>query len=188
MFSSQDWASYFGTYRDLLSNPSIIEAAKSIASLLHSTSQNEGTVMFFGNGASASLASHAALDFTKQAKVRSQVFHDPSYLTAISNDAGFENWIVTTLDFYSKPNDCVVFISVSGESECLLRGAQKARDLGLKVVTLTGKEPGNSLSQLGDLNVHVPSQAYNIVEGLHSVLLTGCVDSIIGKSVYDVAL
>ena len=188
MFSAKDWASYFGTYKDLLSHPSIIESVTSMSSLLHSTSQNKGTVMFFGNGASASLASHAALDFTKQAKVRAQVFHDPSYLTAISNDAGFDNWIVTTLDFYSKPNDCVVFISVSGESECLLRGAQKARELGLKVVTLTGKNPDNSLSQLGDLNVHIPSHAYNIVEGLHSILLTGCIDSIVGKSVYDVAL
>lgn len=169
-----------------MSEPSLIQTVSEISQLISSTSKNEGTVLFFGNGASASLAAHAALDFTKQAKVRSQVFHDPSHITAISNDAGYENWMASTLKLYGKQQDCAVLISVSGESECILRGAKEAKSLGMKIITLTGKSPNNSLKSIGDVNLHVPSDAYNIVEGVHSILLTGCVDSILGTSIYDV--
>lgn len=188
MFNEADWNIYLETYKSLLSEPSLSQTVSEITQLISSTSKNEGTVLFFGNGASASLAAHAALDFTKQAKVRSQVFHDPSYITAISNDGGYDNWIAATLKLYGKHQDCVVFISVSGESECILRGAREARSMGMRIVTLTGKGSDNSLKSLGDVNLHVPSEAYNIVEGVHSILLTGCVDSIIGASEYGVSL
>lgn len=186
MFSNSEWSEYIETYRSLLSDSSIVEKISSIAELIDHRSQNGGTILFFGNGASASLAAHAALDFTKQAKVKSQVFHDPSYITAISNDAGYDNWIDVTLGLYGRPQDCAVFISVSGESECIIRGAYKAKSMGMQVIALTGKNPNNSLQAIANINLHVPSDAYNIVEGMHSILLTGCVDSIIGKSVYSV--
>lgn len=188
MFNDSEWAEYIETYRSLLSDSSIVEKISSIAELINSCSQNGGTILFFGNGASASLASHAALDFTKQAKVKSQVFHDPSYITAISNDAGYDNWIDVTLGLYARPQDCCVFISVSGESECIIRGAQKAKSLGIPVIAFTGKNPNNSLQAIANQTLHIPSDAYNIVEGMHSILLTGCVDSVIGESVYSVDL
>lgn len=186
MFRETDWTDYLDTYKNLLSEPSLLQRAAEIAQLITSTSKDGGTVLFFGNGASASLAAHAALDFTKQAKVTSRVFHDPSYITAISNDAGYANWIAATLKFYGKPQDCAVFISVSGESDSIVRGAKEAKLMGMKIITLTGKSPNNSLRSIGDVNLHVPSDAYNIVEGVHSIILTGCVDSIIGKSIYSV--
>lgn len=188
MFNEVDWNSYLESYKSLLSETSLIQTVSEISQLISSTSKDDGTVLFFGNGASASLAAHAALDFTKQAEVRSQVFHDPSYITAISNDAGYDNWMAVSLKLYGRQQDCAVFISVSGESECILRGAREAKSLGMKIITLTGKSPQNSLRSMGDVNLHVPSDAYNIVEGVHSILLTGCVDSIIGKSVYSVTL
>ena len=48
----------------------------------------DGKLIFFGNGASSSISSHAALDFTKQAKVKSSTFHDAAFITAMSNDLG----------------------------------------------------------------------------------------------------
>ena len=54
---------------------------------------NEGKLIFIGNGASASLASHAATDFTKQAKIRSVAFNDHNLITALSNDYGYQNWV-----------------------------------------------------------------------------------------------
>lgn len=188
MFNESDWTNYLESYRSLLSDLSLVQKVSDISQLISSTSNSGGTVLLFGNGASASLAAHAALDLTKQAKVRAQVFHDPSHITAISNDAGFENWIGVTLRLYGGPEDCAVFISVSGESECLVKGAAVAKSMGMKVVTFTGKSVTNSLKSIGDLNLHIPSHAYNVVEGMHSILLTGCVDAIIGDAVYSVEI
>ena len=50
---------------------------------------NNGRLIFIGNGASASLASHAATDFTKQAKIPSIAFNDHNLITALSNDYGY---------------------------------------------------------------------------------------------------
>ena len=86
--------------------------------------------------------------------------------------------------FKSKP-DAVVLISCSGESPSVVNAALKARDMGLKVVTFTGRDPGNALKAQGDVNFHVPSHAYNVVENLHAVWLTATIDLIIGKAEYE---
>ena len=68
--------------------------------LIESTTSNGGKVIFGGNGASAAIASHAALDFSKQAKIESLTFHDPVLITAYSNDFGYENWLKKVLESY----------------------------------------------------------------------------------------
>ena len=52
-----------------------------------------GKVVFAGNGASAAIASHVALDFTKQAGVRSVALHDPGLITVFINDFGGDFWL-----------------------------------------------------------------------------------------------
>lgn len=148
--------------------------------------KSDKKLIFFGNGASSSISSHAALDFTKQAKVRSSTFHDPAYITAISNDLGYENWIKETLKSYCDKKDLVFFISVSGESPNILKGAEFANENNIDFITFTGKKSNNSLRKKGDLNFWVDSEAYNIVEGIHMIWITTLVDMIIGKSVYKV--
>ena len=65
---------------------------------------NKNKLIFAGNGASASISAHGAVDFTKQAGVRSITFSDANMITAFSNDYGYDNWMAKALDFYS--NDC----------------------------------------------------------------------------------
>ena len=60
-------------------------------------------LIFAGNGASASISSHGAVDFTKQAGVRSITFSDANMITAFSNDYGYDNWMVKSLRFIFKP-------------------------------------------------------------------------------------
>ena len=56
--------------------------------------------MFAGNGASASIANHASLDFTKQAKIKSVNFNESALITAFANDYGYENWIQKAVKYY----------------------------------------------------------------------------------------
>jgi D-sedoheptulose 7-phosphate isomerase len=143
-----------------------------------------GKLIFVGNGASAAIASHCALDFTKQAGVRATAFNDPSLITAFSNDYGYEYWVAKAIGFYAEPQDIVVLISSSGKSPNMINAAKYAKERSMEIITFTGFSIDNPLKQLGDLNFWVDSQAYNIVECIHMIWLTAVIDLVIGKSEY----
>lgn len=151
------------------------------------TNRKGGRLIFAGNGASAAIASHVALDFTKQGKITSTTFHDPALMTAFANDFGYDKGLAKMLECYMQPNDMAVFISVSGESPNIVEAAKYVKAQDRKLVTFTGKSPENSLKQLGDINFWVDSHAYNIVECIHMMWITTIIDMIIGKSVYSVS-
>ena len=85
-------------------------------------------MIFAGNGASASNASHASVDFTKQAGIKSINFNEVNLITAFSNDYGYENYIAKALEFYADQGDVFIPISVSGESENLINGVIEAKE------------------------------------------------------------
>ena len=114
-------------------------------------------------------------------------FNDSAAITALSNDYGYEMWIEKILDYHSSQKDIVMFLSVSGESKNLLKGAEFARMRGLKVISFTGMRQSNSLSKLSDYNFWVNSSAYNIVENIHMIWATTLIDMIIGSDVYAVS-
>ena len=68
------------------------------------TVKNNGKLYFVGNGASASLSSHAATDFTKQAKIESKAFNDHNLISALANDYGYNNWVAKAIEYYVKPS------------------------------------------------------------------------------------
>lgn len=150
--------------------------------------QARGKLIFAGNGASAAIASHCALDFTKQADVPSVSFNDPSLITAFANDYGYENWVAKAIGFYGQQQDIVVLISSSGKSPNMINAARYAREKGMNIITFTGFSADNPLKQLGDLNFWVKSKAYNIIECIHMIWLTTVIDLVIGKAEYPVKL
>lgn len=143
-------------------------------------------MMFAGNGASASISSHGAVDFTKQGKVRSMDFNEPNLITAFANDYGFENWVARAMACYADDGDAVVLTSVSGTSPNIVRAADYARERGLTVVTFTGKSADNPLKARGDINFWIGSNAYNVVEAVHMLWLTTVVDMVVGQAEYSV--
>jgi D-sedoheptulose 7-phosphate isomerase len=149
--------------------------------------QSVGKLIFAGNGASSSIASHGAVDFTKQAKIRAITFNESNLITCLSNDFGYENWMAEAIKSHANQDDVVVLISVSGESLSVVNAAIQAKKLGLKVVTFSGRLKENSLKKLGDINFWVDSHAYNIVECIHMIWLTSVIDAVIGKSEYEVS-
>ena len=142
--------------------------------------------LFAGNGASASISSHGAVDFTKKGRVRAVDFNEPNLITCFANDYGYENWIWRAMERYADPGDAVVLISVSGTSPNAVKAAEWARRNDVSVVTFTGKSPENPLKAQGDINFHIPSGAYNVVEGVHNIWLTTVVDMLVGEAEYSV--
>jgi D-sedoheptulose 7-phosphate isomerase len=139
-----------------------------------------------GNGASASIASHGRVDFSKQGKVRCLDLNEPNLITAYANDFGYENWVARGLATFADPGDAVVLISSSGRSKNLVNAAAYARENGMKVVAFTGFAPDNPLRQLADIDFWLDSRAYNVIECTHMIWLTTVVDMLVGKAEYGV--
>jgi len=153
----------------------------STVSLIESTRQNNGKVIIVGNGGSAAIASHFAVDLTKVAGIRSVNFNESSLLTCFSNDFGYENWIEKAIDFYADNNDLIILISSSGRSQNMINGAKKSIEKELKLVTLTGFNEDNKLKKMGEVNFWVDSEVYNVIENVHQIWLLSIIDFIIEK-------
>jgi D-sedoheptulose 7-phosphate isomerase len=124
-----------------------------------------------GNGASATLSNHMALDWSKNAGVTTMSFSDSAILTAVGNDIGIGEVFSAPLRWHAKAGDQLVTISSSGNSPNILRALETARELKLSIVTLSGLRPDNKSRKLGDLNFYVPAKTYGVVECVHHVLL-----------------
>jgi len=134
--------------------------------------------IFVGNGGSAAIASHVAVDLTKVAGVRGISFNEADLLTCFANDYGYERWVEMALAFYADPGDVVVLISSSGRSQNIVNGAKSAGAYGLNVVTFSGFDRDNPLRSLGELNFWVDSHVYNVVEMTHHIWLLAAVDQL----------
>ena len=133
-------------------------------------------IMFIGNGGSAGIASHMAIDYSKNGNIRSQAFNDGAALTCLGNDLGYENVFTKQIELHARPGDLLVAISSSGNSENILGGVSQARESGCQVITLSGFGEDNRLRGLGDINFYVPSQEYGFVEITHLALCHSVVD------------
>jgi len=170
---------YLKTYNALINDSKIIDDLIKIKSLFKKTSNNGGKIILAGNGGSAAMASHVAVDITKNAGVRAVTFNEYDLITTLANDYGYENWISKGIELYHNPNDIVVLISASGESKNIINAASKSKELGLKVITFSGFTSNNPLRKKGDANIWVNSKVYNIVEMTHHIWLLAIVDMII---------
>jgi len=134
-------------------------------------------LILVGNGGSAGIASHMALDFWKNAHVKATAFNDSSLLTAMGNDVGFDNIFAKPISMFSEPGDVVLCISSSGSSPNILRAAEAAREKDCHVITLSGFSPENPLRSLGDLNFYVPAYSYGFAESIHQVIVHAMLDA-----------
>lgn len=135
-----------------------------------------GRVFFIGNGGSAAISSHMAVDYTKNGGVRAMAFNDVPTLTCFGNDFGYDRVFSKQLEYYATARDLVVIISSSGRSLNIIEAANTARTMKLPLFTFTGMNPNNALRALGHMNYWVPSADYGIVELTHLTLLHAMVD------------
>lgn len=184
---SVDWLDdYFNTYREQIFRDDIRGRLIETRDLAIATREKGAKLIFAGNGASAAIASHSALDFTKQGKVRSICFSDSALITAFANDYGYEQYIARALEFYADPDDVVVLISSSGRSPNIVAAANYAKQKGHQLVGFSGFGEENPLNQTADLKFCVHSKAYNIIECTHMLWICAVIDLVIGKAEYAV--
>ena len=182
-----DLKRYLSEYRETIFSDENLDKLHLLGEILADHRKRDKSVIIFGNGASASIASHFALDMTKQGQLKTQCFHDPALLTAYANDYGYENCFKEMVRSYSTEDQIAIFVSTSGESENVVRAQQQAKERGLITVSFTGRQKDNRLARGSDISFWVDSHAYNIVENTHSIWLMSLVDYLVGTAVYEVS-
>lgn len=135
------------------------------------TSAGRGNkVAIIGNGGSAAIASHTAIDFLKNAQVPAIAFNDASFLTCLTNDLGYDAVFAKPISILSQRGDILIAISSSGRSSNILKAVKAAKGKKNFIITLSGFSRTNFLRKMGDINFYVPSFSYGFVEITHSVI------------------
>ncbi len=118
-----------------------------------------------GNGGSMSDAMHFAEELSGQFRDRRKALaaisiSDPSHITCAGNDFGFEHIFSRFIEAMGFDGDVLLAISTSGNSANVVNAAISAKEKGMKVIGLTGKE-GGRLSALSDVELRAPSTRYS---------------------------
>lgn len=145
-------------------------------------------LIFIGNGGSAAIASHLANDYNTTHQYHALALNDAAALTCLSNDYGYEQVFAKQLEIHARLGDILIAISSSGESANILNAVIAAKKAHCTVITFSGFNANNSLSQLGDLNFYVSSKEYGFVEVAHLALghaLLDCITQHQSKQTYN---
>lgn len=137
--------------------------------------KNGGKILLFGNGGSAADSQHMAAEFIGRFQKERRplpaiaLTTDSSILTALGNDYSFDIIFARQIEGLGKKGDVALGISTSGNSKNVIEGIQKAKELGLKTITLTGCD-GGKLAPLSDINLNVSSQVTARIQESHLCL------------------
>lgn len=149
---------------------------QSIANKINEAYQNGKKTIVFGNGGSASDALHFAAEivcrFEKNRKALPCIAltENVSSLTAISNDFGYEYVFSRQVEAFANKGDIIIAITTSGNSENVIKAVEKAKEMGLFVIGLTG-EDGGQLKLLSDMCYRAPSKVTGRIQECHILLL-----------------
>jgi D-sedoheptulose 7-phosphate isomerase len=147
-----------------ITDPANLEQIEKAANAIAESIRQGGKVISCGNGGSHCDAMHFAEELTgKYREPRKAIpaicISDPSHISCVSNDYGYEFVFSRYLEALGNKGDVLLGISTSGNSANIIRAAQTARDKGMKVIILSGKD-GGKLAPLADIELRVPHFGY----------------------------
>ena len=161
-----------GALDALLADPALLAEIARAGELLAATFAAGGKGYSCGNGGSMCDAMHFAEELTGRYRddrpgYAAVSISDPSHLSCVGNDYGYEQVFARYLAAHGRAGDVLLAISTSGTSRNIVAAASKARELGVKVIALTGR-PGTPITQLADIAIVTPGGKYaDRVQELH---------------------
>lgn len=172
-----------GVLQTMLGDEAMMAAVAAAADALAGVIANGGKIISCGNGGSMCDAMHFAEELTGRYRndrkpLPAIAISDPSHLTCVSNDYGFEQVFARFVEAVGSEQDALLAISTSGASANVLQAAEQARRNGMLVVGLTGKD-GGALADLCDFEVRVPwSGAADRIQEVHIKCIHAFIDRI----------
>ena len=149
---------------NFLKNSENLAQIEAAAELMSNAIKNNHKILSCGNGGSMCDAMHFAEELSGRYRHDRRALpaisiSDPSHISCVSNDYGYESIFSRYLEALGNSGDVLLAISTSGNSGNVLKAAEVAREKGLKVISLTGKD-GGKLAALSDVEIRVPHFGY----------------------------
>jgi len=168
---------YLSTSIDILTSlKQDSDTIEKIFTIIRDARQNKKSIFLFGNGGSASTASHFVCDLNKTSKVpgiiNASAFSlndNIPHVSAIANDLGYDKIFEEQLKNFLSPGDVVIAISGSGNSPNVLNAVRYAKNHDAIVIGLTGFD-GGELKTLCDQALIIPSDKMFHIEDSHLVI------------------
>lgn len=153
-----------------------INEINALAGDIHKTLENRGKIIFFGNGGSATQASHWAEEFVgrfvKKRKPLPAIALGTNFanVTGIANDFGFEQVFAREIESLGSKKDLAVGISTSGNSPNVLKGLEQAKKQRIKTWILTGNT-NNKAKKIADKCLSINSDKTARIQELHALVI-----------------
>lgn len=156
-------------------DPHQISKCQAFSELLVKTFTAGGIVFSCGNGGSHCDAMHFAEELTGRYRrdrrpLGALALGDPSHVTCVANDYGFQYIFSRQLEGLSRPGDVLIGLSTSGNSQNIIEAFKVAQNKGVKTVALLGRD-GGKLKDLADLSIVIPAQTSDRIQEMHIKLI-----------------
>jgi D-sedoheptulose 7-phosphate isomerase len=171
MFIAESLQDAHKVLTNFISNQNNIANINSAINMMVESYKNNGRIFSCGNGGSMCDAMHFAEELTgrfrkERAPLAAMAINDPSHLTCVSNDYGYDFVFSRYVEAWGQTGDVLLAISTSGNSKNVILAVEAAKKRGLKVVGLLGKGGGN-LKDMVDVSLVVDSSISDRIQEVH---------------------
>lgn len=159
----------------ILADDKLLQTVKVCVSVIVKAFEKNNKVLFCGNGGSAADAQHLAAEFsgrfyTNRDALPAEALHcNASYITAVSNDYGYEVIYSRMIKGIGNKGDVLVGLSTSGNSKNIINAFETAKEKEMTTIAFTG-ESGGELKTLSDFLINVPSDDTPRIQESHIML------------------
>ncbi len=159
------------------------ENIESAGKLLVESFQNDGKVLSCGNGGSLCDAMHFAEELTGRYRenrpaIGAIAISDPSHMACVGNDYGYDFVFSRYVEGVGRSGDVLLGISTSGNSQNVINAMKTAREKGMKIIGLTGKD-GGKMAGLCDVEIRAPKSEYaDRAQEIHIKVIHSLIDYI----------
>ena len=149
----------------IINQPAMINNINQAASLMAEAVKNNGKIISCGNGGSHCDAMHFAEELTGRYRddrppIPAIAISDPSHMSCVSNDYGFDNIFSRFIDAVGQPDDVLLGITTSGNSPNIINAVESANKKGMTSIILSGND-GGLVSEISNINIIVPFSGYS---------------------------
>lgn len=159
----------------ILSDEKLIQSIEDAVNIIVESLRNGGKIHFCGNGGSAADAQHLAAElsgrfYLDRDPLNAEALHcNSSYMTAVSNDFGYDFVYSRIMRASAKKGDVLVGISTSGNSRNIIEAYKTCKELGVNIISLTG-ETGGLMKDFGGILINVPSNDTPRIQESHIMI------------------
>lgn len=146
----------------ILEDANLIATLENVAETLIDVYREQGKILIVGNGGSAADAQHMAAELVGRFELEREglpaiaLTTDTSILTAVGNDYGYHYTFARQVEALGQPNDALIAISTSGNSESIVNAVKAAHKKGIYTIGLTGSR-ACMMDELCDVMIKIPS-------------------------------